>query len=296
MNFKISYKTQRILLILGFLVVPISLLVIFSYIPLANMIYFSMTKWNGMSPEKEFIGLDNYIRIFTRPEYFKVFQTSLYYLVGSFVQMGLALYFATLLSFKVKASNFFKGAIFFPYLMNGVAISFIFWFFYLPNGTLDTVLTFLGMSEFIKKWLGDPDVINISLASTSVWRYMGFNFIVFLGAIQSIPKDVYEAADIDGANKWHQFRYIIFPSIVSIIELNLILSIKGAISVFEIPYIMTAGGNGSMTFVIQTVNLAFQKNKVGLASAMSVVLMVIIILSTLAQRLYFRRNKGKGDL
>jgi len=296
MNLKISYKTQRILLILGFLVIPITLLIVFSYVPLANMIYYSFTKWNGMSPRKEFVGLDNYIRIFTRPEYFKVFKTSLYYLVGSFAQMGLALYFATLLSFKVKASNFFKGAIFFPYLMNGVAISFIFWFFYLPNGTLDTVLGFLGMSDYIRKWLGDPSVINISLASTSVWRYMGFNFIVFLGAIQSIPKDVYEAAEIDGANKWHQFRFIIFPSIISIIELNLILSIKGAISVFEIPYIMTAGGNGSMTFVIQTVNLAFQKNKVGLASAMSVVLMVIIILSTLVQRFYFRRNKVKGEL
>jgi len=294
MKFKISYKTQRILLIIGFLIVPITLLVVFSYVPLMNMIYYSFTKWNGLSPEKEFVGLDNYIRIFTRPEYFKVFKTSLYYLVGSFVQMGLALYFATMLSFKVKGQNFFKGSIFFPYLMNGVAISFIFWFFYLPGGTLDTVLGFIGLGNHIQKWLGDPSIINISLASTSVWRYMGFNFIVFLGSIQSIPKSVYEAADIDGANKWHQFKYIIFPSILSIIELNLILSIKGAISVFEIPYIMTAGGNGSMTFVIQTVNLAFQKNKVGLASAMAVVLMLIIIVTTMIQRLYFRRKGVRG--
>lgn len=293
MGIKISYQWQKRILIIGFLVVPIVLLILFSYVPLLNMVYYSFTKWNGMSPKKEWVGFDNYVRIITRPEYFKVFTTSLYYLIGSFVQMALALYFATILSYKIIGKNFFKGVLFFPYLLNGVAISFIFWFFYLPNGTLDTLLSFLGLSSFVRKWLGDPSMINISLASTSVWRYMGFNFIVFIGAIASIPKDVYEAADIDGANQWHQFRYIIFPSIVSIVELNLILSVKGAISVFEIPYIMTAGGNGSMTFVIQTVTLAFQKNKVGLASAMAVLLMLIIIISTWIQRRYFERSERK---
>jgi raffinose/stachyose/melibiose transport system permease protein len=204
--------------------------------------------------------------------------------------MGLALYFATILSFNVRFKNFFKGVLFFPYLLNGVAIGFMFLLFFRPEGTLDTVLNALGLGEFIQLWLGNPDIINISLAGTSIWRYMGFNFIIFLGAISSIPKDVYEAAEIDGANKWHQFRYIILPSIRRIIQLNLILAISGALSSFEIPYIMTAGANGSKTFVIQTVDIAFKYGKVGLGSAMAVVLMIIVIVVTLIQKKFFKED------
>lgn len=119
---------------------------------------------------------------------------------------------------------------------------------------------------------------------------MGFNFIIFLGAISSIGKDIYEAADIDGANRWHQFRHIILPSIKRILQLNLILAISGAISAFDIPYIMTGGSNGSNTFVIQTVDVAFKYSKLGLASAMAVVLLIIVILVTLLQRVLI-----KGD-
>jgi multiple sugar transport system permease protein len=253
------------------------------------MFYYSFTDWNGFS-DKEFVGFENYLTIFTDPEYFVVFKVSLYYFFATFVQMGLALYFATILSFNVRFKNFFKGVLFFPYLLNGVAIGFMFLFFFRPEGTLDTVLNALGLGEFIQLWLGNPDIINISLAGTSIWRYMGFNFIIFLGAISSIPKDVYEAAEIDGANKWHQFRYIILPSIRRIIQLNLILAISGALSAFEIPYIMTAGANGSKTFVIQTVDIAFKYGKVGLGSAMAVVLMIIVIVVTLIQKKFFKED------
>ena len=120
---------------------------------------------------------------------------------------------------------------------------------------------------------------------------MGNNFIIFLGAISSIPGELYEAAEIDGANRWHQFRYIIFPSIKLIISLNLILAISGAISAFEIPYIMTGGLNGSETFVIQTIDTAFKYGKIGLASAMAVVLMLIVVIVTIIQRKFF----GEGE-
>ena len=127
-------------------------------------------------------------------------------------------------------------------------------------------------------------MVNYSLAGTSVWRYLGLNFVLFLGAIQSIPAQLYEAAEIDGANRWHQFRYIILPGIRPIVGLSFILAIAGSLSVFEIPYIMTGGANGSETFVIQTVSMAFKFNKVGLASAMAVVLLLIILLVTWVQR------------
>ncbi|MDA3844948.1 MAG: sugar ABC transporter permease [Vallitaleaceae bacterium] len=288
---RLKYSTQRRILIFAFLIIPITLLVTFSYLPLANLFYYSTTSWNGLSKVKEFIGVDNYVRLFTDPKYFEVFKVSLYYLVGSFIQLGVALYFATVLSFKVKAKNFFKGAIFFPYLINGVAIALIFRVFFQSGGTLDSVLELIGLGNLSQQWLLDTKINNIALAGVSVWRYMGFNFIIFLGAMQSIGSEIYEAADIDGANKWQKFRYIILPSIRRIIELNLILSISGAIAVFDIPYIMLHGSNGTGTFVIQTVNMAFETGKLGLASSMAVVLLFIVVFVTIIQRVYFAIKK-----
>ena len=121
---------------------------------------------------------------------------------------------------------------------------------------------------------------------------MGFNMLIFIGAIQSIPDEIYEAAALDGANRWQQFRYIILPSIRRIVELNLLLAINGALSVFDIPYIMTGGGNGSTTFVIQTVNTAFKYNKVGMASAMAIVLLIIVLIITGIQRRYLNDKES----
>jgi len=122
------------------------------------------------------------------------------------------------------------------------------------------------------------------LASTSVWRYMGLNFVLFLGAIQSIPRGIYEAAELDGATRWHMFRHIIAPGIKPIISLSFILAIAGSLGVFEIPFVMLDGANGSATFVIQTIKTAFNFNKVGLASAMAVILLILILLVTWLQR------------
>jgi raffinose/stachyose/melibiose transport system permease protein len=286
----LSYNAQRRLIIFSFSLIPVALLVIFAYLPVASMFKLSFTDWNGYSLEKHNVGLDNYKNIFTNPDYFSVFKVSLYYFVATFIQMGLALYFATILSFNVKFKNFFKGVLFFPSLLNGVAIGFIFLFFFRPGGTLDTLLNTLGLHH-LPLWLGNPHIINFSLAGTSIWRYMGFNFIIFLGAISSIDKEVYEAADMDGANKWHQFIYIILPSIKMILQLNLILAVSGAISAFDIPYIMTAGSNGSETFVIKTVDVAFKYGKFGLGSAMAVVLLLIVIIMTLIQRFAIKEEK-----
>jgi len=286
----LSYRAQRRLIIFFFSLVPVTLLIVFAYLPVVSMFRLSLTDWNGYSLEKTFVGLDNFKKIFTTPEYFSVFKVSLYYFVATFVQMGLALYFATILSFNVRMKGFFKGILFFPSLLNGVAIGFIFLFFFRPDGTLDTLLHALGLHN-LPLWLGNPDIVNISLAGTSIWRYMGFNFIIFLGAIASIDREIYEAADIDGANRWHQFLYIILPSIKMILQLNLILAISGAISAFDIPYIMTSGSNGSETFVIKTVDVAFKYGKFGLGSAMAVVLLLIVIIVTLIQRLAIKEEK-----
>ncbi|UBU18349.1 carbohydrate ABC transporter permease [Nonomuraea gerenzanensis] len=266
-----------------FLLVPLALLITFSYVPIINMIVYSFTDWDGVSPDYTFTGLENYVEIFTRPELFRVFVASAYYLGAAVLQIVLALYFATVLSFNTRFRNLFKGILFFPYLINGVAIGFVFLYFFQEGGTFDTVLRLFGIGgEHL--WLGDPDLVNYSLAGVSVWRYMGLNFVLFLGAIQSIAPELYEAAELDGANRWQQFRFIIVPSLRPLIGLTAILAISGCLSVFEIPYIMTGGAGASETFVIQTIKLAFRFNKTGLASAAAVVLLVIILLVAWVQR------------
>lgn len=108
--------------------------------------------------------------------------------------------------FKVKGSAIFKGAMFFPYLVCGIAVGFIFKFFYARGFVFDSILQMFGMKlDDIPYWLQDKKINNISLAATSVWRYMGQNMIMFLGAMMSVDSDLYEASSLDGANKWHQF-------------------------------------------------------------------------------------------
>ncbi|MEU2179495.1 carbohydrate ABC transporter permease [Streptomyces thermolilacinus] len=266
-----------------FLAAPLALLITFTYVPVVSMITYSFTDWDGVSPDRAFTGVDNYVQIFTRPELFRVFFVSGYYLAASALQIGVALYFATVLSFNLRFRNFFKGILFFPYLINGVAIGFVFLYFFQDGGTLDSLLAWFGVSTE-HAWLGDPTSANTSLAGVSVWRFTGLNFVLFLGAIQSVPGELYEAAQLDGAGKWQQFRHIIAPSIKPVLSLSVILAISGSLSVFEIPYIMTGGATGTSTFVIQTVKLAFQFNKTGLASAAAVVLLALILLITWVQR------------
>ncbi|WP_435281941.1 carbohydrate ABC transporter permease [Streptomyces koelreuteriae] len=266
-----------------FLLAPLALLITFTYAPIVNMVAYSFTDWDGVSPELHYTGAENYAELFTRSELFEVFFVSGYYLVASVVQIAAALYFATVLSFNVRFRSFFKGVLFFPYLINGVAIGFVFLYFFQDGGTLDAILGLVGY-DGDRAWLGTPTSANVSLAGVSVWRYMGLNFVLFLGAIQSIPGELYEAAEIDGANRWQQFRHIIAPGIRPVLSLSVILSVSGSLSVFEIPYIMTGGATGTETFVIQTVKLAFQFNKTGLASAAAVVLLLIILAVTWVQR------------
>lgn len=273
-----------------FVAVAVGLLLLLTYLPAANMLWYSVTDWDGLDLEKNYVGLDNYVQVFTNPQIFGVFAVSLYYFVGAFIQMAIALYFAALLSHPTRFSNFFRGVLFFPYLINGVAIGFIFLYMFQPGGTLDTVLSWVGVSD-PPHWLGDPAIANYSLAGTSVWRYTGLNFVLFLGAMQSIPGELYEAAEIDGATRWQQFWALTFPGIRRIIGLSFILAIAGCLAVFEIPFIMTGGANGTSTFVIQTLQTAFNFRQVGLASAMAVVLLIIVLLVTWLQRVIFPDEK-----
>lgn len=283
-----SRKIQRRLLIGSFMLIPMLLLIVFTYIPFIKMIQFSFYDMKYLG-EKVFVGLKNYKEVFSRPDIFGSLAVSLYYMGGAVIQLALALFFATMLVFKVKGEAVFKGALFFPYLICGIAVGFIFKFFYARGYVLDTILQMFGMNlDNIPMWLQNKSVNNYALAATSLWRYTGQNMILFLGAMMSVDTDLYEAASLDGANKWHTFRYIIMPSIKSIIVLNLILSISGSLSAFEPPYVITNGQMGTGTYFVIMNRLAHENQKVGLACAMAIILLVIIIICTVAQKLFFK--------
>jgi multiple sugar transport system permease protein len=287
----IQLKTQKIILIIVFLAVPLFLLIIFTYLPAFNMVRYSFYRWDGTSPEMTWVGWKNYEILFRNPQYLTVMANSLYYLVASFVQLFLALIFAFILSFKFRGGNFFKGVFFFPYLLNGVAVALMFLFFFEPNGTLNTILRFLGADSAITLWLIKPGLNNILLASISIWRYIGFNIVLFIAAIQSISPEIYEAAEVDGANRSQILWRIVLPNIKMIVALNLILSIKGAISVFEVPFLITGGDWGTSTFVIKALNITFGANpQYGLGSAFAVVLFAMILLISGFQKLLIRED------
>lgn len=293
-----SRKGQQFLIIFGFSIIPVLLLLVFTYLPFAEMVNFSFYKMKYVGA-RTFVGLDNYRAIFQRKDIVQSLVLCLYYMVGALVQIALALYLATILTMKVKCSGLFKGFIFFPYLINGIAIGFIFRFFYTRGFVLDTVLQWCGMNlESLPYWLKDQSVNNWSLVASSVWRYCGQQMVLFIGAMMSVDESLYEAADLDGANKFQQFRYIILPSIKTIVTLNIILSITGSLSAFEAPYVITDGANGTGTFFVVMNTIAHTNQKVGLASAMAVFLLAIIFICTILQKLFFKyvfRNMEADD-
>ncbi len=283
-----SRDGQKVLVMLAFLIVPLILLMVFTYIPFAEMVKFSFYNMKYVGARK-FVGLKNYIKVFSRKDCFGALKLSLYYMGGSVVQLSLALYLATILSFKVKGGDFFKGFMFFPFLINGIAIGFIFKFFYTRGFVFDTVLQWCGFQlENLPYWLKDRSINNISLVGTSVWRYFGQNMVLFIGAIMSVDNELYEAAMLDGANRFQQFKHIIMPGIKTIFVLNVILSISGSLSAFEPPYVITDGANGTGTYFVVMHEIAHTQQKVGLASAMAVVLLLIIFTVTILQKLYFK--------
>jgi multiple sugar transport system permease protein len=295
-NWLLRPNVQKWLVVLSFSLVPIVLLITFTYVPFARMFQFSFYNMS-YTKTRGFVGLQNYLDIFRKEEFSRSLLLSLYYMGGALVQMALALYFATILSFGVKGGGVFKGVLFFPYLINGIAIGFIFKFFYTRGFVLDTVLQALGIPlESLPYWLRDQSINNISLVATSVWKYMGQNMVLFIGAIMSVDPTLYEAATVDGANKWHQFRFVILPSIRTVLMLNLILSITGSLSAFEPPYVIMGGGaNGTATYFIKMHETAHTLQKVGMASAMAVFLMLIILIAAVIQQVAFKHAFKRYD-
>ena len=277
-----TMRGQQIIVTIVFLIAPLLLLFTFTYLPFFKMVQFSFYDRDYLRV-RGFVGLRNYIDVFTRSDCFQALKLSLYYMVGSVFQISLALLFATVLSFKVRGSKFFRGALYFPCLICGIAVGFIFKFFLNPGFVLDTILGWVGITN-TPNWLENQAINNIVLVACSLWKYMGQNIVLFIGAIASVDPVLYEAAELDGCNAWQRFKCIIIPSIRTIVVLNLILSVSGALSAFEMPYVVTGGTFGTSTYFVVMNKLAHTDMKVGLASAMAVILLALIVVVTAAQK------------
>lgn len=166
------------------------------------------------------------------------------------------------------------------------------------EGGFNYILTKLGLGAFIHSWLSDPKIVNFVLAYVSVWRYMGFHIVLFMAGLASVPKDIIEAAVVDGANGWQRLRYIQVPAIRTVLDFMIFDVINGSLQMFDIPYIMTAGGPGgaSNTFSIFTIDTAFKYNNFGMASAMAIVMIFMIVAVRVGQKLiteWMRRKEEK---
>lgn len=293
---RISRKRLHFLILS--LLVPVILLCVFVVYPFWELIHMSFLEWDGVASVRKFIGLNNYEQLFFKsPEFWQAFRNNLTYLLLHGLMMPVELMLAIMLSSRFKGAGLVKTVIFLPFILNGVGISYSFSYFFSPvEGGFNFILTRLGMEGFIKNWLSDPKIVNYVLSSVSIWRYMGFHIVLFLAGLASIPQDMMDAATVDGANVWQRLRYIQLPGIRTVVDFMLFDVINGSLQMFDIPYIMTAGGpnNASNTFSIYTIDTAFKYNSFGKASSMAVIMILMIVCVQMVQR-YITGRLRKGE-
>lgn len=278
------------------LLVPILLLIMFVVYPSLDLIRMSFTDWDGLSLKQHYIGVQNYITmILQSPDLWLSLKNNFVYFFVHLCAIPLELMAAVMLNTKFKGAKFFRSMTFLPYIINGVAIAYAFSYFFSPiNGAFNAILTAVGLKGAIHNWLSDADIINYVLSSVSLWKYSGYHIIMFIAALQSIPQDIMEAATVDGANAWQKFKAIQIPSIQLVIDFILFDNVRGALQIFDIPFVMTNGGPGyaSSTFTLYTINTAFKYNNFGLAATMAVTIMILIILVYTIQSLFVKVVRG----
>lgn len=279
---------SRTKLIVCFLALPLVHLLIFSYVPILANVGLSFTNWKGVGTPK-WVGGRNYQKLLTDPQYIAMFKNCLWYFAVAVPQLLLAFVLAVVVNGKFRGLSIFKGILIIPYLLNGVIVSTIFIIFFNNSGTLNAILNFFGLGHFTQQWLQNLKLVNPSIASISIWRYYGMNFIMFFGALQTIPTELYEAAAVDGCTKLQEIRYISIPFIKKVLFINILLSVSGSIQVFEIPYIMMNGGNGTLTPVIQ-IQQSMRDNRVGFAAALAVMVFFIVLLAIGVQKLFIKED------
>jgi len=260
---------------------------LFFIYPIGYMMYLSMYDWNFVNPVKNFVGLSNFTTLLTDEKFLEVLRnTFLYTSLTVSLTIFISLLFALWLNKQGTMYGFVQGAIFSPHIISLVSISMLWmWIMDKDYGLLNWFLNLFGISSVA--WLTDPNTSLISLVIVAVWKGIGFNTLIFIAGLQSIPRDIYEAASLDNTSKIRTFFHLTIPMLSPTMFFLTIISIINSFQVFETISIMTQGGpiNSTNTIVYYIYENGFRFFKIGYASTAGVLLLIIIGLLTIV---YFK--------
>jgi raffinose/stachyose/melibiose transport system permease protein len=253
------------------------------YIPFVMSGYYSLTEWNGISRNPVFIGLANFKTIFSSgsPEFVNAlvftFKYSALFIVFTNV---LALALAVALTKEFKLANFLRGMFFLPYIMSMIIVGFI-WKFIFTQG-FEKLYEITGWGVWNLSWLGDAKLAFWSLVIVGTWQSLGFYIVLYIAGLQAIPKEVLEAASIDGATGSQRFFRVTLPLLGPSITTCMFMSLTNSLKVFDIILALTKGGPGGATYsaTLDIYREAFQNNNYGLGSAKAIVFFVIVLVLT----------------
>lgn len=275
-----------------FLLPAAVVLVIFFFIPFFQTFLLSFLDYSNNIYQAEFVGLQNYINLFHNPIFYKVmWNTFLYLFIAVPILAIFPLFLAILINQKIKGVTLYKILIYLPVIVSIVVAAIAFKWLYADQGILNYLVTKLGFAPI--GWLTDPNFALYSVIIVTIWKGIGYYMIIYLAALMSVPKELYEACDIDGANFLTKHLTVTVPHIMPTIALVTTISAISAMKVFAEIYVMTKGGplNSSKTIVYYIYERAFENLDLGFASAMAVVLLVIVMVFSLINILCFERNK-----
>ena len=263
--------------IIGFLV--------FSSIPVLVTFGISLLDWD-MIRTPTFVGVGNYAVLLGQDEIFRqVLGNTAFYVIGTVpAGMALSLLLALAMNSKVPGITIFRGIFFIPVITSAVAVAMIFrWLYNRDFGLVNIALTFVGLPSI--PWLSSTAWAMPAVILMAIWKRVGYDMVIYLAGLQAIPPQLYEAAEIDGAGRWHRFRHITLPLLTPTTFFILVISVIGSFQVFDLAFILTSGGpgNATNTIVMYVYNQAFQFFHMGYAAAVAWVLFAIILTITLVQ-------------
>jgi ABC-type sugar transport system permease subunit len=270
---------------------------LFTFWPLFYSGYLSLVRWDMLAPTKKWMGLENYRDLFTDDSFRTVLKNTFVFgggAVGGSLVLGLLI--ALLLNQPLRGRDGARAIVFAPTLLSGAAIGVVWVYIFDPRfGLMNQLLEWLFLPT-PDRWLRDPNLAMVAVIIVYIWKNLGFATVIFLAGLQSIPKDLYEAAKVDGAGSLNRFWNVTIPMLSPILFFLLVTSILNTFQSFDIISVMTQGGpvDGTNTLIYFIYEEAFQKSNVGDAAAASVVLFVIMLGITLLQMRYAERKVHYG--
>lgn len=263
------------------------LFAVFNIYPLAYSGFLSVMEWDGFSPARRFVGLENYRAIFESAQFRNALGVTLKYTAGvTTLSVAAGLVIAVLLNSDIRGRNLYRLIYFLPVVTSTVAAAVVWRYLMTPGtGYADVFLRNIGLTPPTPAWLRNTTWALRIVILVGVWKRLGFNIVVFLAGLQNIPKDYYEAATVDGAGAWGRFRHITIPLIAPITLLLVIMSVIDGFLIFDTVYVMTDGGPVGTTQVVGLLlyRQAFRYFNLGDASAMGWVIFAIVFTATLIQ-------------